>query len=397
MEHAISLSLTTAAQQPAAAEVVIVGGGAIGVSVAWHLANKGVRNIVVIEKGQIGHGSSAKPLGGVRANFSDPSNIVLGQRSLEKFKNFQRDFGVDIGLKQVGYLFLARDSAEADSLVNSTAVQNEMGISSRVITPREAAELNPYLDKDALMSAAYSPEDGYAQPARVVEGYMAAAIDLGVTFLNCTQVLAIETTGSQVSSVTTTRGTIRTTALINCAGAWGGVVSDMVGVPMPIEPVRRMIGFTEPAPAGKAHPTVPFTLDLSTTMYFHNAGDALLLGISHQQEPCYHREFDFDWLAEFNAAARIIAPTLHNPRIVGGWGGLYENTPDHNAFIGNDTALSNYFYATGFSGHGFLQSPAVGELMADIYLGVSSFMDPTPFSLNRLNAPVLAPREVNII
>ena len=133
------MSLTTAAQQPEAAEVVIVGGGAIGVSVAWHLANKGVRNIVVIEKGQIGHGSSAKPLGGVRANFSDPSNIVLGQRSLEKFKNFKQDFGVDIGLQQVGYLFLARDSAEADSLVNSTAVQNEMGICSRVVSPREAA------------------------------------------------------------------------------------------------------------------------------------------------------------------------------------------------------------------------------------------------------------------
>lgn len=171
----------------------------------------------------------------------------------------------------------------------------------------------------------------------------------------------------------------------------------MVGVHMPIEPVRRMIGFTEAAPAAMQHPTVPFTLDLSTTMYFHNAGNALLLGISHRQKPCYHREFDFDWLAEFNAAARIIAPSLYNPRIVGGWGGLYENTPDHNAFIGNDTAYSNYFYATGFSGHGFLQSPAVGELMADLYLGVSSFMEPAPFSLNRLDTPAMAPREVNII
>ncbi|MFC0582312.1 NAD(P)/FAD-dependent oxidoreductase [Micrococcoides hystricis] len=397
MEHAISLSLTTAAAQPASADVVIVGGGAIGVSIAWHLASQGVRNIVVVEKGQIGKGSSAKPLGGVRANFSDPSNIVLGQRSLKKFANFQQDFGIDIGLKRVGYLFLARDSAEADSLVNSTAVQNEMDVNSRIVTPREAAELNPFLNPDALMCAAFSPEDGYAQPAKVVEGYVRAAEELGVTFLNCTEVLSIDTQDGAVTAVTTTRGTIKTNALFNCAGAWGGTVSAMLGVNMPIEPVRRMIGFTPTAPADKPHPTVPFTLDLSTTMYFHNAGDALLLGISHDQDPCYHREFDFCWLNEFNDAAAVIAPSLANPTIECGWAGLYENTPDHDAFIGRSHHISNYFYATGFSGHGFLQSPAVGELMADLYLDRESFMDPLPFSLERLNAPALTRREVNII
>jgi sarcosine oxidase subunit beta len=391
----VGLDPTYAAVQPHAADVVIIGGGIMGISTAWHLANAGVRNIVVVERAELGSGSSAKPLGGVRANFSDPGNIVLGQRSLEAFRKFPQQFGANIGLQQVGYLFLCRSEAEVADLVAATEIQNAMGVNSRMVSPGEATEINPLLDPAALVGASFSPGDGFADPSLVVGAYAAAAIDLGVTILNRTQVLDIQRTGNAIESVTTNRGTIRTSAVVCCAGAWSAQIGAMVGVDLPVTPVRRLIGLTRQRP--RPYPRVPFTLDLSTTFYFHNYRNGLLVGISHQQEPGFAREFTYDWLTEFNAAAAICAPELEHPDLVGGWAGLYENTPDHNALIGEAGELPGFFYATGFSGHGFLQGPAVGELVADLYLGRPSFLDATHFSAARFSgaAPVL--REVNII
>lgn len=395
-KNAVEVSLTSATSQPQNADVVILGGGAIGVSIAWNLARKGVQNIVVLERSEFGSGSSAKPLGGVRANFSDPANIVLGQRSLEIFRNFNDDFGVDIGLRKVGYLFLARTEEEAAGLRSATQVQNELGVNSRDISPDECFELNPFLDPSVLVAGAFSPDDGYAQPARVVEGYIKAAQALGVTFLNHTEALEVEIGSGGVKGIRTNRGIIRTEAAICAAGAWSKQVGEMFGVDFPVEPVRRLIAFTPQRE--KPHPTVPFTLDLGTTFYYHNCNNGLLLGISHKQEPGFCREFSYDWTEELNRAASIIAPSLQHQELVGGWAGLYENTPDHNAIIGQSEEVSNLFYATGFSGHGFLQSPAVGELVADMYLGQESFMDPTPFSVSRFsNANLATPRELHII
>lgn len=396
VENVLDVNLTTANNLPPRADVVILGGGVIGVSIAWHLAHKGVKNIVVLERHEFGSGSSAKPLGGVRANFSDPANIRLGQRSLEAFHTFHRDFGIDIGLRRVGYLFLARTEEEAAGLAFATQIQNEMGVGSKDITVDECLELNPYLNSSNLIAGAFSREDGYAQPSRVVEGYMRAAQALGVTFMNHTEALDVQMKANSVEAVHTNRGTIRTEAAICAAGAWSKHVGDMFGVDFPVEPVRRLIAFTPQRE--KPHPTVPFTLDLGTTFYHHNFNNGLLLGISHKQAPGFCREFSYGWTKELNEAAAIIAPSLQYQELVGGWAGLYENTPDHNAIIGQSDQVSNLFYATGFSGHGFLQAPAVGELVADMYLGQESFMDPTPFSVNRFSSADLATsRELHII
>lgn len=397
VENTVEVRLTSADSQPQRADVVILGGGAIGVSIAWSLASKGVKNIVVIERGEFGSGSSAKPLGGVRANFSDPANIMLGKRSLETFRNFKHQFGIDIGLRSVGYLFLARTEEEAVGLSSATEIQNGMGIASRDISPAQCAQLNPYLDASALVSGAFSPEDGYARPARVVEGFIKAAQQLGVTFLNNTEALNAEVGPDGVEAIETNRGTIRTQAAICATGAWSKRVGQIFGVDLPVEPVRRLVGFTPQR--AKPHPTVPFTLDLGTTFYFHNSANGLLLGISHDQEPGFCREFSYDWTNELNAAAGMVAPELQHQDIVSGWAGLYENTPDHNAIIGRSDEIVNLFYATGFSGHGFLQSPAVGELVADMYLGHESFMDPTPFCASRFSstANASAAKELHII
>jgi sarcosine oxidase subunit beta len=377
------------------ASVTIIGGGVMGVSTALHLARAGVGNIVVLEQNLLGSGSSAKPLGGVRATFSDPGNILLAQRSLEAYERFGAEFGVDIGLRQVGYLFLCRTELELTAVESSAELQNRLGGSSEMVSPGRAAQLNPFLDPSVLLGASFSPRDGYAQPGQVVHGYVDAARSLGVAFSEQTEVTAIDTDDDTVTAVRTNRGLVRTDTVICAAGAWSQRIGEMAEVSLPVVPVRRQIGFT--APLMQPMPTVPFTLDLGTTLYFHNAGDGLLLGISDPgQSPGFGRQFSYEWLRAFDKAAAVVAPSLVGVKLETGWAGLYENTPDHNALIGKAQAPSNLLNATGFSGHGFLQAPAVGELITDLFLERDSFMDPHPFRADRFrDAEALS--EIHII
>ena len=383
---------------PPYASVVIVGGGVLGTSVAFHLAQAGVDGVVVLERDRLGAGSSAKPLGGVRATFSDPGNIALGQRSLEAFETFASRFGTDIGLRQVGYLFLCRTDAELAQVEQSTAVQQRLGGSAEMVSPARAAQLNPLLDPRALLGASFSPRDGYAVPAQVVAGYARAAQALGATCCEHTDVVDVEIADGAVRSVLTSRGPIRTETVVCAAGAWSAQIGEMAGVALPVVPVRRQIGLTPDA--GPPFPLVPFTLDLASTMYFHNYSGGMLLGISDPDQPeAFERGFDRSWVPAFDAAAAQIAPALVGRRLVDGWAGLYENTPDHNAIIGRSPAVNGFICATGFSGHGFLQAPAVGEIVADLYRGVQPFVDLGPFDPGRFEAGPTRdhPAEIHII
>ena len=380
---------------PSAVEVAVIGGGIMGASIAYHLTEAGVRDVLVLERGSLGSGSSAKPLGGVRATFSDANNVLLGHRSLTAFETFEARFGTPIGLHQVGYLFLCRTEAELAAVEDSVRLQNSLGCDSRMISPAEACEINPFIEPDVLLGASFSPRDGYAEPAQVVAGYAAAATRLGATFAEYTEVFDLATDADGTHRITTQRGEIRANAIVITAGAWSTWLGAKVGVHLPVEGVRRQIGFTAQRPT--PHPTVPFTLDLSTTLYFHNYRNGLLLGISNpDEEPGMCREFSYGWTRAFDEAARIVAPSLAGQTLVGGWAGLYENTPDHNAMIGK-ADVPGVFYATGFSGHGFLQGPAVGELVRDLYLDRESFMDPAPFSADRFADHGALLHEVHII
>ncbi|AKK03716.1 NAD(P)/FAD-dependent oxidoreductase [Corynebacterium epidermidicanis] len=391
----VSLELTYANHQPDIANVVIVGGGIMGMATAWTLAHNGVTGIVVIEQSELGSGSSAKPLGGVRANFSDPANIVLGKRSLAAYETFADDFGVDIQLSKVGYLFVARTEGELESLKACAKAQQELGVDCRIITAAEAVRLNPLLSPTHITGAIFSPNDGHVKPSKVVEGYARACQELGVTILNHTQVLNIAVVDNAIDSVTTNRGTIHAPRVICAAGAWSQRIGEMVGQHLPVTAVRRLIGITPPIDGG--HPTIPFTIDLGSTMYFHNYGEGLLVGVSHPEEPSLCREFCYDWVQQFSETAELIAPSLANPALSGGWGGFYENTPDHNAMIGASESVQGFYYITGFSGHGLLQAPAAAELLTDIYLGRESFMDPAVWSANRFADLDRLVQEVNII
>ncbi|MER5886489.1 FAD-binding oxidoreductase [Streptomyces sp. NPDC001941] len=371
------------AQLPASAQVVVIGGGVIGAAIAFHLAEAGVRDVLLLERDAPASGSSGKPVGGVRAQFSDPLNIALGQRSLRAWRDFRERPGADVGLDPVGYLFLLGDEEAVETFRDGVRTQNALGVPSRIITPAEAAGLCPYVDPSSLAAAAYSPEDGHALPGAAVLGYLRAARALGARVRTGCAVTGIETSGGAVRAVRTTAGSVRTGAVVCAAGAWSAAVGEMAGVTLPVVPLRRQIALT--GPLRPAPPRIPFTIDYGSTLYFHGDGaGGLVLGLSDErQQPGFGRDFSTEWLEPFREAARLRAPALADLDPVGGWAGLYEVTPDRNALIGEAPSVGRFLYATGFSGHGFLQAPAVGEVVRDLFLGREPFTDVSAFSAGR--------------
>ncbi|MGW3306711.1 NAD(P)/FAD-dependent oxidoreductase [Streptomyces sp. NPDC001073] len=377
------------------AEVVVIGGGVIGTSIAYHLARAGVRDVVLVERDELAAGSTSKAAGGVRAQFSDVLNVQLGARSLEAFARFEEDTGYDIGLHRVGYLFLLSTPEDVASFEAGVRLQNSLDVPSRMIDPAEARRLSPLISTDGLLAAAYSPDDGHCTPEAVVHGYASAARNHGATILRHTDVTGIETHGDRITAVVTTLGRIDTRTVICAAGAWSRAIGAMAGVDFPVQPLRRQIAVTEPVPG--LSPTLPMTIDFSTSLYFHTEGPGLLVGMSDPDErPGYATDTHDRWIPRLAEAMRHRAPDLLALRRTGGWAGLYENTPDHNALIGEATSVSRFLYATGFSGHGFLQGPAVGEVVRDLYLGHVPFVDVSPLSAGRFAADAPRP-EVNLV
>ncbi|RSO30466.1 sarcosine oxidase subunit beta [Streptomyces sp. WAC 06725] len=372
---------------PDRAEVVIIGGGIIGASIAFHLAEAGVPGVLLLERDRPAAGSSGKPIGGVRAQFSDPLNIRIGRRSLEAWRAFAARPGADIGFAGVGYLFLLGDATELALFEEGVATQNGLGVPSRIVRPDEAAALCPYVDPDRVIAAAYCPTDGYALPEPAVRGYLHAAVRHGAAVRTHCPVTAVDTSGGALGAVRTPYGTVRTGTVICCAGAWSREVGAMAGVRLPVTPLRRQIALT--GPLDPPPPRIPFTLDFASTAYFHNDGaDGLLLGLSDpRQEPGFGRDFSREWLEPFRAAVARRAPALATVPAGHGWAGLYETTPDNNALIGEAPDVRRFLYATGFSGHGFLQAPAVGELVRDLYLGREPFLDIGPLAASRFDGP----------
>ncbi|HEV6952492.1 MAG TPA: FAD-binding oxidoreductase [Promicromonospora sp.] len=368
---------------PAQAEVVVVGGGAIGASVAFHLAEDGA-DVLLLEADELASGSSGKPIGGVRAQFSDPANIDLGRRSLELYEDFAHRPGTDIGLEQPGYLFLLPEPADVALFEESVALQNERGVASRMLDADAVRRLNPYVDVARYAGAAYAARDGFAHPKAVVEGYAAGAEDHGARVRTHVAATGFETRDDRLVAVWTGQGRVRTSAVVLCAGAWSRDVAAKAGVDLPVDPYRRQIGFTPPLDPAPSR--VPFTIDYGSTFYFHNAApDGLLLGIADPATPvAFERTYDPSWLPLLRDAIRACAPGLADVPVARGWAGLYETTPDRNALIGEAGDVpGRVLYATGFSGHGFLQAPAVGEVVRDLYAGRTPRVDVSGFDARR--------------
>ena len=380
---------------PSRASVVVIGGGVVGLSTAYHLARAGVTDVVLIEKDELGSGSTSKAAGGVRAQFSDAVNIELGARSLHAFETFKATFGQEIDLQQVGYLFLLEKPEHVAAFEKNVALQNELGVPSRLIDVSEAKALSPLVSTEGLLAAAYSPRDGHCTPESVVNGYAGAARRAGARLVRNCAVTEIASSGGTITDVLTDQGSIATDTVICAAGAWSRGLGAMVGVELPVDPLRRQILTTAPMPG--LDPRTPFTIDFSTSFYFHGEGQGLLLGMSDPDEtPGFKLTESDEWLAGLGLAIERRAPDLSAVGLRAGWAGLYEMTPDHNALVGEADGPSRFLYATGFSGHGFLMGPAIGEVMRDLYLGRSPVVDVGPLTADRFADAGLRP-ELNIV
>ncbi|MGZ5404321.1 MAG: NAD(P)/FAD-dependent oxidoreductase [Nocardioides sp.] len=361
---------------------MIIGGGVVGLSTAYHLARAGVTGVVLLDKGEFGSGSTCKAAGGVRAQFSDVVNIELGARSLKTFETFKEDFDQEIDLHQVGYLFLLDRPEHVEAFEKNVAVQNEIGVPSRMIEVAEAKEISPLINTEGLLAAAYSPTDGHCTPESVVGGYSRAARRAGARLLRNCAVTGIDFHGGNLAHVITSKGAIATDTVICTAGAWSKDVGAMAGVELPVEPLRRQILTTEPMPG--LDPRTPFTIDFSTSFYFHAEGPGLLLGMSDPLEtPGFKLNVSDEWLPGLGEAIERRAPVIREVGLGPGWAGLYEMTPDHNGLVGEAEGITRFLYATGFSGHGFLMAPAIGEVMRDLYLGRSPVIDVSSLTATR--------------
>ena len=351
------------------AEVVIVGGGAMGASVAFHLTELGLTDIVLLERETLASGSTSKSAGGIRAQFADELNIRIALRSIAEFDAFEELTGGAIDFEHTGYVFLLDTDEDAERFREALALQAGLGVPSRVISLDELATLFPPLSTDGLVAATYCPLDGKATPEAVVAGYADAARRRGAGIRQGEDVVGIEVEDGRIQAVETSRGRIATQAVVCTAGAWSPDVARLAGLDLPVRGEPRWTHYTPER--GGLPDVIPLTADFSTGFYYHGEGPGLAFG---------GREQTLEELA-VHAARRL--PVLAELPITGSWWGYYEMSPDHNAIVGEAAEPSRFLYATGFSGHGFQQAPAVGEHLAELVTGREPTLDLSPFALDR--------------
>jgi sarcosine oxidase subunit beta len=379
---------------PERAEVVIVGGGVMGTSIAFHLAEAGMRDVLLLERDALASGSTSRAAGGVRTQFSDELNIRIALRSIEAFGNFGTRPGWEIDLHQVGYLFALTTPEQVAAFEEGVELQNRLGVPSELLTPEQVGAHNPLIRIDDVLAGAFCPLDGHATPEAAVQGYASGARAHGATLVTGCPVDAIEVEDGEVRAVVTPRGRVETSTVVCTAGAWSRSIGEMVGFELDVTPLRRQVLVTEAVP--DLPPTLPMTIDFANGFYFHREGAGLLMGVNFEEQPGFKLEYDEGWLPELFDAIEHRAPSLANVGVQSGWAGLYEVSPDHNALIGEASSVSRFLYATGFSGHGFLQAPAVGEIVRDLVLARDPFVDVSALSADRFSRGDSRP-ERNII
>jgi len=379
---------------PEHVDVVVVGGGAVGTSIAFHLAEAGV-DVCLLERDSLSSGSTSRAAGGVRTQFSDPLNIAIGKRAVEAFSDFEQRPGGDIEFRQVGYLFLLDREDDVAIFERSVVLQNELGVPSRLVEPAEAGELSPLAGLDGVLAATFCPLDGHASPEAVAQGYAAGARGHGAQVLTGCSATAVEVQGSRIQRVLTSDGAIATETVVCAAGVWSPGLARTVGVDLPVEPVFREVVTT--APVNGLPASIPLTVDFTSGLYFHREGPGLLIGMAdREQRSGFDAPTDPGWLERVTEVAARRAPSFLEMGIAHGWKGYYEVTPDHNGLVGEAPGVERFLYATGFSGHGFMQAPAVGEIVRDLYLGNEPFVDVSPLSAERFVRGDMRP-EHNVI
>lgn len=368
---------------PKTTDIVIIGGGVMGASTAYHLAQRGAKNIVLLEKEEFfGQGATGRCAGGVRYQFSTEINIQLSIQSLPMIERFKEEIGQEVGYKQCGYLLVATNEKENKIFHNNVIIQNKLGVQTEFLSGEEVRKRLPLMKFEDAISGTFNQKDGTVDPNSVVMGYINAAQKMGAKVFNGENVIGIGLNGNAIEHVQTANGIIETHTVLNTAGPWASHIGKMAGVDLPIIPIRRQMFTTNPLQ--EIPKDFPFVIDFAKSLYFHREGEGLLIGMSNQNEHAgYNQNVDEDFeLTNLEAAVERM-PLLEKAQRASHWAGLYEVTPDAHPIFGK-TDVNGFYVCAGFSGHGFMHGPISGKLMTEMILdGKYSSLDVSMLDLNR--------------
>lgn len=369
------------------ADVVIIGSGIVGSSIAYHLTAAGCRNVLVLEReSHTGKGSTGKSMGGVRAQFSTAVNIQMSLYSIPFYAAFDERLGHPAGYRPQGYLFLATSEAHMKYLRANYAQQKAMGLTAvGFIDPSAIARQYPQLRMDDVVGGTFCSTDGFVDPYSVMNGFMQCATEHGARLVRNAEVTGIERDGQGVSAVVTANETFATRRIVNAAGAWAAAVAAMVGVTLPVEPLRRMLVPTEPF--DQFPHSAPMIIDMSNGFHFRPEGLGFLLAWNDPEETTgYKLDFEPSFIEKVLIRAAERVPVFENLAVnpKRAWAGLYEMTPDHHPILGAVPEVPGFFLANGFSGHGVMHAPATGKILADLVLrGKTELIDASVLNIRR--------------
>ena len=377
-------------------DIVIIGGGIIGMSVAFYLAKTKPGQIVLLEKEPLpGSGATSKAAGGIRSQFSTKVNIEMSMLSERLFKTFKKDTGSDALFDQVGYMFILEDDKDIEAFKKSYELQRSLGLKVELLQPEQIAEIAPHISLEGIKLATFCKDDGLGDPHEFLTGYEKAARKLDVDIEYNAEVTNINVSGGQITEIHTNKGNITTELVINCAGPQAGLIGKMAGINVSVEPIRRQCVTTGELDFVKA--SFPMIVDVKSGLYFHKESQGLLLGwADNNVQPSFDISIDPDYTDNILERALERIPLLETAEIANQWAGLYETTPDHHAIIGWEPKLKGMFHVTGFSGHGFMQAPAAGLLTAEIIEGKKPSIDISALAPERFKADVTI-NETNVI
>jgi sarcosine oxidase subunit beta len=367
---------------PRTADIVVIGAGAIGASIAYHLGRRGARDVVVLERDAVGAGSTSKAAGGIRVQFGTRVEIEFSRRGIEFFKRFEDEMGAPCDFHQEGYLFVVTDEPTLARFRANVALQRSLGADVRVITPADARALVPSLRVDDAIAAVWGPTDGYASPNDVVQAYAARARARSVRIVEETPVTGLRLHRGRVAAVETPAGAIATRLVVNAAGPWAPLVGRMAGVDLPVDPRRRHIFVTD-AFDGVRHP-LPLVTDCGSGFYCRSEQGAVLMSPGDIGAATEY-EARVDWSVLETAVEKAVRriPALERARVRHAWAGLRPLTPDGRGILDWAPGLEGLFLAVGFCGHGFQHSPAVGETVAELLLEGRCGLDISDLRLDR--------------